>query len=342
MKALYLRAPRDFDVIDRADPVPGDGETLIRVRWSGICATDVATIEGFSPVAVYPITPGHEFVGTVESTPSGGKFRHGDWVTIYPTQGCGTCAACEAGRPNLCRSFRVFGVHRDGGSFAELMAVPSSHLIGVPAALQNQRGALIEPVAVAVHANRRAGVAAGDARRMAVIGTGVIGSLVAQVAKAWGAADIVLADRLASRQQLCSNLGFHRFVHAADRAQLTEGLLAQGGPRDLIFDNACTRDTIGASMDALNPGGTLVLLGFPHGGEDIPLSYSVAYRREVSVVLSRNYAREDFVDALTLLQNGQIDADRMVTGTWPLTSFTQAYDTLKREPERHLKMMISL
>lgn len=342
MKALYLRAPKDFAVIDREDPVPGDGDALIRVRWSGICATDVATIEGLSPVAVYPITPGHEFVGTVESAPAKSTFRRGDWVTIYPTQGCGSCAACKATRPNLCRDFRVFGVHRDGGSFAEFLAVPSSHLIAVPPELQNERGALVEPVAVAVHANRRAGVTAGDRRRIAVIGAGVIGILVAQVARAWGADTVILSDRLASRKQVCSDLGFDRFVHAADQALLTEGLVAQGGPLDIVFDNACTRSTIHAAVDALTPGGTLVLLGFPHGGEDIPLSYSVAYRREVTVLLSRNYAPEDFTDALALLLKGRIDTQRMLTGTWPLANFPQAYDALKRDPERHLKVMISL
>ncbi len=340
MKALYLRAPREFTVIDRPDPVPEVDEALIRIRWSGICATDIATIEGSSPVAVYPITPGHEFIGTIHSAPPGCGFGNGDWVTIYPTQGCGTCPACLAGRPNMCRNFSVQGVHRDGGSFAELMAVPSSQLIAVPPALRNEYGALIEPVAVAVHANRRAGVAVGDSRRMAVIGAGVVGSLIAQVARAFGADEIILADRATSRQHLCSDLGFARFVHAVD-GRLAEGLVAHGGPLDLVFDNVCNRETIGAAMDALNPGGMLVLLGFPHGNDDLPMSYSLAYRREVSVLLSRNYDRADFTDALTLLFEGKIDAQRMVTGTWPLADFREAYEALRRESGRHVKVMIS-
>jgi 2-desacetyl-2-hydroxyethyl bacteriochlorophyllide A dehydrogenase len=289
---------------------------------------------------VYPITPGHEFIGTIESAPRTSGFGNGDWVTIYPTQGCGSCAACGAGRPNMCRNFSVQGVHRDGGSFAELMVVPSSQLIAVPPTLRNECGALIEPVAVAVHANRRAGMAVGDTRRMAVIGAGVVGSLIAQVARASGADEIILADRLASRRQLCSDLGFAQFVHAVD-GRLAEGLVATGGPLDLVFDNVCNRETIGAAMEALNPGGTLVLLGFPHGNDDIPLSYSLAYRREVSLLLSRNYDREDFTDALALLLEGKINAQRMVTGTWPLADFSVAYDALRQASGRHVKVMIS-
>lgn len=340
MKALYLRRPGEFDVIDREGPISGNGDTVIRVRWSGICATDVATIEGISPVAVYPMTPGHEFIGTVVTTPAAGSFRPGDWVTIYPTQGCGSCSACAAGRPNLCRGFKVYGVHRDGGSFAEMIAVASSQLLPVPEELQNQHGALIEPVAVAVHANRRANVAAGGHQKVGVIGLGVIGSLIAQVARARGVTDIVLADRLASRRQLCADLGFDRFVHAADTEQLRDGL-TRSGPYDLVFDNACTPDTVRASIDSLVPGGTLILLGFPHGGNDIPLSYVTAYQRELSILLSRNYAREDFIEAIELLRSGAIDAQRMITGTWPLERFHDAYRSLRGEPGRHLKVLIT-
>lgn len=341
MKALYLRAPNDFEVLERADPVLGADEALVRIRWSGICATDVATIQGLSPVAVYPTTPGHEFVGTVEFVPAGSDFKQGDWVTIYPTQGCGKCPACAANRANLCLSFRVFGVHRDGGSFAEMMAVPTSHLMAVPPELQNETGALIEPVAVAVHACRRAGVAAGDKRRIAVIGAGVIGTLIAQVARAWGAQDIVVADRLESRRETCSELGLSRFVHAANRVRLLDGLVADG-LLDLVFDNACTAETISAAIEALTPGGAIVLLGFPHGNDALPINYAPAYRREVSFLLSRNYAREDFEEAARLLVSGRIDSRRMVTGTWPLSSFSQAYTALQHEPERHLKVMISV
>ena len=340
MKALLLRSPGDFSVVERPDPVAAEDEAIIRVFRTGICATDVATIEGRSTVAVYPITPGHEFVGTVESAPPGKGFAAGEWVTIYPTQGCGKCPECVANRPNHCRKFRVFGVHRDGGSFAERMAIPLAQLIKVPASLQNDHGALIEPLAVGVHANRRAGVAANPQRRIGVIGAGAVGTMVAQVARAHGASEIVIADRLEGRRKLCHDLGFDRFVVAGTPGWASE-LRLPGGPLDLVFDNACSRETIAAAVDAMRPGGTLVLLGFPHDGADIPLAYVKAYQQEVSILLSRNYEPADFTEAISLLEGGHINAARMVTGTWPLASFADAYAALKAAPERHVKILLA-
>lgn len=338
MKALFLRAPRDFSVVDRADPLPSPTDALIRVHRTGICATDVATIEGHSTVATYPITPGHEFVGTIEWAPSGSGFATGEWVTIYPTQGCGTCAACMAGTPNHCHHFRVSGVHRDGGSFAELVAAPVAQLIRVPIGLQNDRGALIEPLAVGVHANRRAELLPGQ--RIAIIGAGTVGTMTAQVARAWGTREIVLADRLEGRRALCSDLGFTNFVVATQGA-LAPGIQSFGGPLDVVFDSACTRDTLDAAVEALKPGGKLVLLGFPHDASDISLPYAKAYKWEISLHLSRNYTPADFADSIALLEAGQIDAERMITATWPLEEFAAAYSELRARPDRHVKVMLA-
>jgi 2-desacetyl-2-hydroxyethyl bacteriochlorophyllide A dehydrogenase len=337
MRALYLRAPREFSVIDRPDPIPGPDEAVIEVHRTGICATDIATIEGRSTVAIYPITPGHEFVGTIAEAPVASGYSPGDWVTIYPTQGCGKCAACVAGTPNHCRHFRVFGVHRDGGSFAERIAVPVDQLIPVPASLRNDRGAIIEPLAVGVHANRRAGI--GKGQRLAVIGAGTIGTMIAQVARARGAATIVMADRLEARKDQCRELGFPHFAVAGEG--LAGRLTSFGGPLNVVFDTVCTSETLDAAIDALNPGGTLVLLGFPHDAGEIALRYAKAYKWEVTILLSRNYAPIDFADSIALLEAGSIDAGRMITGTWSLDDFAAAYAELKIHPERHVKVMIA-
>lgn len=337
MKALLVRAPGDFGVVERPDPVPASEDAVIRIHRTGICATDLATIQGRSTVAIYPITPGHEFVGTVESAPAGSGYRRGDWVTIYPTQGCGSCEACLAGAANHCRSFRVFGVHRDGGAFAERIAVPASQLLRIPTGLQNDQGALIEPLAVGVHAVRRANCKPGQ--RVAIIGAGTVGIMVAQVARAHGLDDIVLVDRLPARRKLCEDLGFSRFVlaGAGDLAEALKSVRA----RDLVFDNACTRQTLDAAVESLLPGGTLVPLGFPHDAGDIPLPYAKAYKFELSVPFSRNYSREDFTESVRLLEAGDIAAARMLTGTWPLAEFSTAYAQLTGHPEEHVKVLIA-
>jgi 2-desacetyl-2-hydroxyethyl bacteriochlorophyllide A dehydrogenase len=339
MRALIVEAPRRFAVADRADPQPGPGEALIRVHAAGICATDLATLEGRSTVAPYPITPGHEFAGRVERAPTASAIRPGDWVTIYPTTGCGSCRACAEGLPNHCTGFRVFGVHRDGGAFAERMVVPAGQLIPLPPALRNERGALVEPSAVAVHAVRRA--AQQEGARVAVIGAGSIGLLVGQAAASAGAAAVVMADRMPARAAQAAGLGLDRFVDtgAGDLGQrLAE---TAGGPLDIVYDAVTNRQTLAEGIRALRPAGTLVAIGFPHDRDDIPLAYADAYRAEVSLVLSRNYAPADFAEAIRLIEAGAIDAGRMITGSWPLESFGEALDSLKAYPARHIKVLIT-
>ena len=209
MHALLLTAPNRFSVTERPDPAPRSDEALLRIHRAGICATDLSTIKGESPVAVFPITPGHELVATVERSAKNSTFSEGDWVTIYPTQGCGECEACRQQEPNHCSSFRVWGVHHDGGCFAQFMSVPGSQLIPLPTSLQNQAGALVEPTAVAAHAIRRSGLQPGQ--KVAVIGAGSIGLLSAQAARAAGASKVTIVDRLVARKQACAAIGTRSF-----------------------------------------------------------------------------------------------------------------------------------
>jgi len=246
MQALLLTAPNCFSVTDRPDPSPKPDEALLKVHRAGICATDMSTIKGESPVAIFPMTPGHELIATVEQTPKYSKFAAGDWVTIYPTQGCGTCQACRRGEPNHCPTFRVWGVHRDGGCFAQYMSVPQSQLLAVPASLRNDTGALIEPTAVATHAMRRSRLESGQ--RVAVIGAGSIGLLTAQAAKAGGASHVTMVDRLPARKAVCDAIGIDHFILAGDNLAVQ---LSAGIPFDIVYDNVGTGETLAAGVEAL-------------------------------------------------------------------------------------------
>ena len=277
-------------------------------------------------------------MGTVETAPAGSSFGSGDWVTIYPTKGCGTCAACHDGRPHHCAAFKVTGVHQDGGSFAELVAAPVDQLIKLPEALHNIHGALAEPATVGVHANLQGGMSRG--KRVAVIGAGTIGSMIAQVARGWGAADVIMVDRMPSRQALAADLGFDHFVLAGEGDE-EEKLLSFGGPLDIVFDNVCTDGTIELAANALEIGGTMVTLAFPHVGQQLIAPYTTAYRRELHIVFSRNYARQDWEHTFDLMSKGAIDTERMISGTYPLDRFVEAMDDLRDHPEEHVKVVIS-
>jgi L-gulonate 5-dehydrogenase len=337
MQAVVLEAPQRFRCVDQAEPVPGQGEALVRIVAAGICASDLATIRGDNPIAIYPLTLGHESIGVVEKAPAGSSVGAGDWVTIYPSIGCGACPACAAGRINHCPSFKVLGISRDGGLFRERVSVAAEQLVRVPASLRGERGVLVEPAAVAVHVNRRGGTRAGE--RILIIGAGVVGTLVAQVARAYSAADVVLTDHLASREETLARLGFGNFVLAGEEP-LADRLLAQGGPVDVVYDTVCSKATLATAAELLRPGGRLVLVAVPHGSAPLEMPFAEVYRRELSLVASRNYVPDDFIEAIRLLEAGAIDPDVMITGRFPLSDFAAAHAELTGRPERHLKVVL--
>jgi 2-desacetyl-2-hydroxyethyl bacteriochlorophyllide A dehydrogenase len=337
MKAVVLEAPGRFACIERETPVAGPGEALVRIVGAGICASDLATIRGDNPIAVYPLTLGHESVGVVEAAPPGAAVAAGDWVTVYPSIGCGRCPACRAGHINHCPSFTVLGISRDGGLFSERVAVGVDQLLPVPPALRGEHGALVEPAAVAVHVNRRGATAAGE--RVLIVGAGVIGILTAQVARAYGAGEIVLIDRLASRRAVLEQLGFGRFL-LADGTALDAQVQAQGGPVDVVYDTVCSAATLALGAAALAPGGRLVLVAVPHGTSPLPMPFAQVYRSELTLIASRNYVPDDFREAIRLLEAGAIETAPMVTATWPLAEFAVAHAELTAHPGRHLKVLL--
>jgi 2-desacetyl-2-hydroxyethyl bacteriochlorophyllide A dehydrogenase len=337
MKAVVLEAPGRFACIEREVPAAGPGEALVRIHRAGICASDLATIRGDNPIAVYPLTLGHESIGVVESAPAGAGVAAGDWVTVYPSVGCGDCPACRAGRINHCPTFTVLGISRDGGLFSERVAVGAGQLLPLPPALHGERGALVEPAAVAVHVNRRGATRAGE--RVLIVGAGVIGILTAQVARAYGAGGIVLIDRLASRRAVLEQLGFEQFLHA-DGAALHEKVLAAAGPLDVVYDTVCNEATLALGAAVLSPGGRLVLVAVPHGTAPLGIPFAQIYRRELALIASRNYVPDDFREAIRLLETGAIATAPMITATYPLAEFATAHAALTRHPERHLKVLL--
>ena len=337
MKAVVLEAPGRFACIDRPEPVACPGEALVRIHRAGICASDLATIRGDNPIAVYPLTLGHESIGVVESAPAGASVAPGDWVTVYPSIGCGRCPACRAGRINHCPTFTVPGISRAGGLFSERVTVGLDQLLPLPPALHGERGALVEPTAVAVHVNRRGATRSGE--RVLIVGAGVIGILTAQVARAYGAGEILLIDRLASRRAVLAQLGFERFL-VADGAPLEERVLATAGPVDVVFDTVCNEATLALGAAVLSPGSRLVLVAVPHGAEPVGMPFAQVYRRELALISSRNYVPDDFREAIRLLEAGAVATGPMVTATYRLSDFAAAHAELTTHPERHLKVLL--
>ncbi len=337
MKAIYLTGPNAFSLQDVEDPVPGKDDVLIGVRMAGICGSDVHLLRGRNPFAAYPLVPGHEYMGEVIQAPGKSGLKKGDRVTAFPETGCGRCPACREGRLVNCPEFKFVGVMVPGGCFGERVAVPGRRVFRLPKGMGEAEGAMVEPTAVAVHANRKAGVKKGS--KVVVIGGGTIGLLIAQAARAMGASRVLVSEPVGERREVAAKLGLRATVNPLEE-ELVARVKKSLEWADIVFDVVGTEKTLADSLASLRPGGTLVLVALPHlPGLGIP--YQPVFARELRVVASRTYFMSDFPAAIRLLSSGKVKVKPMVSAILPLDRFSEGLERLEREPEKYIKVLVS-
>ncbi len=227
MRAIEFHGDERLEIVERPDPPPGEGELLIAPTAVGICGTDVEIFEGSLAyfrmgIATYPIVPGPRVDRRRASTSGRGVtgFAPGDRVVGEVAIGCGVCVRCRAGRRHLCARRTETGIVHMDGAMASRMVFPAAFAHRVE--LEPRAGALVEPTSVALHAVRRGRVAG---QRVLVVGAGPIGLLVAQCARAEGAAEVVVTDTREDRLTLAAALGFPR-VAAESGAASDRGMPA--------------------------------------------------------------------------------------------------------------------
>jgi len=317
MHAVEFHGEERLEIVERPDPSPGAGELLIAPTAVGICGTDIEIFEGSLAyfrmgLAEFPIVPGHEWTGTVVDVGRGVTgFSAGDRVVGEVAIGCGVCVRCVAGRRHLCARRTETGiVHMDGG-MATRMVFPAAFAHRVD--LEPRAGALVEPTSVALHAVRRGRVAG---QRVAVVGAGPIGLLVAQCARAEGAADVVVTDTREDRLALAAMLGFARLTDELVATDAIDAaILCAGGPA-----------AIAGAFAAVRPGGSVVALGLS-GSATIPFDFDGMVVRDIDligVLGSVGY----WPDAIELIASGRVQTEPLVTRVYPLERTRDALEQL--------------
>lgn len=317
-----FHAARDVRLAEEPAPVPAAGESLVRVTAVGLCGSDLHWYDeggiGDSRIAD-PIVGGHEMAGVVVGGPLDGVR-----VAVDPAIPCHRCDLCLAGHPNLCRAI-VFAGHatRDGG-LQRFLTWPTARLHPLPADLSDADGAMLEPLGVAVHAVDLGHIPLGGS--VAVIGCGPIGLLLIQVARAAGAARVLAADPLAHRRSAARDRGADEVLDPADGAY-SEGLagFTAGLGVDVAFEIAGTDPAIAAAMEAVRPGGRVVLAGIP-STETSAFPASVARRKGVTIALVRRM-KEVYPRAAALVGAGLVDVRGLVSHRFPLTEVDTAFTT---------------
>lgn len=323
-----------LDTCERPEPAPG--EALVRIRRVGICGTDYHIVRGTQPYLSYPRVPGHELAGEIVAAGDGSRWNVGDRVCIMPYHSCGACVACRQGKANCCTAISVLGVHKDGG-LAEYLAIDERYLIAAEG-LSLDEIAMVEFLSIGRHAERRAGLRAGE--RVLVVGAGPIGMAVAFFAACAGA-HVTVLDGNAARVALCvDRLGAaHGEVLGEDTAQRLSALTG-GDFFDAVFDATGNARAIEAGFAYVAHGGRYVLVSIVSA--DIAFSDPEFHKREMSLLGSRNATHEDFADVIEVLRARAFPLDAVVSHTLPFAEVPEAIGRLMEPGAGVIKALVVL
>jgi 2-desacetyl-2-hydroxyethyl bacteriochlorophyllide A dehydrogenase len=318
-------------------PEPGPDDVVVRVAACGVCGSDLHFLEDM-PLPTSPITLGHEPAGVIESV--GGEvdgWAVGDRVAIHPGTGCGSCPACRSGHPMSCASLICPGLHIDG-AFAEAVRIPGKSLVHVPDGVDLAAAAVAtDCVATTYHALKcRGGMRGGE--RVVVIGMGGLGGQTMRLASVMGASQIVAVDVSSAALERAKRFGATDTVLAVPgedpSPQIRE--LTNGGV-DLALECYGSPDTIAQCVNALDRGGTMVMVGVCMQPPRIDIPVAMLAIAEISVLGSFASHVEDLDEVLRMEAAGEIDICSSITHRLPLDQTPEALEMLKTkrgDPER--------
>jgi threonine dehydrogenase-like Zn-dependent dehydrogenase len=338
MRALYIRKPLEAEVGEVDAPNLNAGEVLLRVRFVGMCGSDLSSFRGKNPLVAYPRIPGHEIAATIEAVGEGvpEKYQPGLAVTLSPYTNCGKCASCLRDRPNACKHNQTLGVQRDG-AMTDYITVPYQKLI-IAERLQLRDLSLVEPLTVGYHAARRGRVSPTD--QVMVLGCGAVG-LGAIAAAAFHGATVIAVDvddrKLALAQRAGAHVGINsKTQNLAERLQsLTEGL----GP-DVVIEAIGTPETFRLAVELVAFTGRVVYIGYAK--DEVHYDTRLFVQKELDILGSRNALPEDFEGVIRMLSETKFPLEEMVSRVVSLDQVPQALQDWYAAPASISKILVEL
>jgi L-iditol 2-dehydrogenase len=345
MKALLLSKYRSLEMAEVPTPSTGRREVLIRVGACGICGSDVHGYDGSSGRRIPPIVMGHEAAGRIASVGAGVTgLAGGDRVTFDSTIYCGDCSYCKRGEVNLCDRRQVLGVscgdYSRAGAFAEFVAVPARVVYKLPDSISFAEAAMLEAVAVAIHAVSLAKMGGEIAAEgtVLVVGAGTIGVLILQALRAAGWRRVFVSDVDATRLELAKELGATE-VLLADKDATLDILQRTGGVGVDVAMEAVGRDeTVNAAIGSVRKGGIVVLVGNISPEVTLPLQKVVT--RQIRLQGSCASAGE-YPQAIALMASGAIRVKPLITAIAPLAEGPQWFERLYAREPNLLKVVLT-
>ncbi len=336
MKYVSTTEPFKVEIKEKEKPVPRKGEALLKMRYGGICGTDLNIYRGNFAYGSYPRIPGHELSAEIVEVGENDKgLKPGMLVTVNPYFNCGTCYTCTKGIVNCCMSNETMGAQRDGG-FSEYFTI-SVDRIYPGEGLSAKQLALIEPFCISFHGVKRAQVKPGE--KVLVIGAGTIGTLAAMAAKYFGA-EVYISDVAPDRLKMAEGMGVDGTILNDGPDALQKGIdsITGGNGFDVTIEAVGMAVTFQSCIDAVAFGGRVVLIGVSK--QTLDFNFTLIQKKELTVLGSRNALKEDFLTLIDIVKSGKVPVEKIITDVYPMDKAAEALDELHTNGGTKLKVLL--
>ena len=336
MKQIVVPQPFRVEVREVPIPVPESGEVLLRMRYGGICGSDLGIYRGTMPYGAYPRVPGHELAAEVVRAVDGVEgWKPGTLVTVNPYFNCGSCYSCRRGLVNCCTGNETMGVQRDGG-FSEYIAIPAERLYDAQG-LDAKTLAMVEPFCISYHGVRSAGVTPGE--RVLVVGAGTIGVLAAVSAKLMGA-QVTICDVAPAKLEQAKVFEVDSTILNDSPAAFADGVskTAGGDGFDVTVEAVGLPSTFQNCIDAAAFGGRMVQIGV--GSKTLDFAFTTIQKKELRIIGSRNAVKQDFEEVIGFISSGRVKLEHLITEVYPAERAGEAYTRFDKEAGNVLKLLV--
>ncbi|MBW4238062.1 Zn-dependent oxidoreductase [Enterobacter quasiroggenkampii] len=336
MKSVVIQQPNQLVIEERPRPEPGAGEVRVKITLAGICGSDSHIYRGHNPFAKYPRVIGHEFFGVIDATGEGvDSARLGQRVAVDPVISCGHCYPCSVGKPNVCTSLVVLGVHRDGG-FSEYAAVPAQNAWAIPDDIPDRHAVMVEPFTIAANVTGQAKPTEQDVAL--IYGAGPMGLVTVQALKGvYKVKQVIVVDRIDERLAMARRSGADWVFNNGEQS-LQAALEEKGIKPTLIIDAACHPSILQEAITLASPAARIVLMGF--SSEPSQIVQQGITGKELAIFSSRLNANK-FPVVIDWLKRGLIDPEKLITHTFDYHHVTDAIELFEKDQRQCCKVLLT-
>lgn len=342
MRQAILTEPGHIEFRDVPAPTAADlkeHQVLLKIRRIGICGSEIHSYYGQHPATFYPVVQGHEYSAEVVAAGTAVTVcKAGDYVTGRPQLVCGQCSPCRRGQYNVCENLRVQAFQADGAA-QDYFIIDDDRVVVLPEGMSLDYGAMIEPAAVGAHSTARAGDLRG--KNVVVSGAGTIGNLVAQFAKARGAAKVLVTDVSDLRLDIARQTGIEYTLNVA-KTPLSDGIREVFGDKgfQVGFEVAGVESSVRSLMECIEKGSTIVIVAV--FAKDPQLSMFHLGEHELSLIGTMMYRHEDYVEAVKYVSEDRICLKPLISNVFALEEYDEAYRFIEHSRATSMKVIIDL